>query len=128
MIIAFNATMFTDFNHSMINASNTDIYVVPVWKRHLADGFNLSKLNFTWETESFTDMELKILMTFESPISISPLETQDSLVVNFREDIRGIFYSPEIKRFLEPEYYVMKNKVKKQIPNTALTATVEGAS
>ena len=73
MVIAFNATMFTTFNHSMINASNTDIYIKPASYRHEEEGFNLSKLNLTWNVESFEDKELVIKLNFESAISISPL-------------------------------------------------------
>ena len=51
--IYFNASMDTEFNHSIINASNTDIYVEPALERDQEDEFNVSKVNLTWKVQSF---------------------------------------------------------------------------
>ena len=48
MDIVFNATMFTDFNLSIINASNTDIYIEPALARDQEANFSLSDVNLTW--------------------------------------------------------------------------------
>ena len=45
--------MFTDFNLSTINASNTDIYIEPSNSREYEEGFNLSSVNLTWEVKSY---------------------------------------------------------------------------
>jgi len=38
-----------------------------------------------------------------------------------------VFYSPEISRYLDEKYYTMKKKIRKQMPDNALTEAVESA-
>jgi len=113
MDIVFNASMLTSFNHSSINLTNTDVYIEPALSRDQEENFNVSKVNLTWAVESYENSTLTIKLNFTSPVSISPLAVQDRLVVHFREEIRGLFFSPEINRFLEPEYFTMRKKVRK---------------
>ena len=105
--------MFTEFNHSLINYTNTDIYVEPAHNRHQSDDFNITTLNFTWQVESYEEDTLAFKLDFYNPISISPLTVQDSLVIHFREDIRILFFSTELGRNLDEKYYTMKSKLKK---------------
>lgn len=46
-------TMNTSINISLINETNTYIYIRPMDGRLNDFGFNLSKLNFTWKVTSF---------------------------------------------------------------------------
>ena len=73
MEIAFNANMYTDFNLSWVNSSNTDIYIEPALNRHEEEGFKLEKINFTWTIQSYKGSTLAIKLNFTSPTSISPL-------------------------------------------------------
>jgi hypothetical protein len=67
--------MKTGFNTSLINSTNTDIYVVPALQRHLESNFNLSSINITfWNVTSYENSEMKIWMNFSDPFSISPLK------------------------------------------------------
>ena len=53
--------MNTNFNHSEINNSTVDIYIIPANKRHIDDSdFILDDLNFTWYVINFEDMKLQI--------------------------------------------------------------------
>jgi len=64
MSILFNTEMNTNFNHSFINSSNVDIYVVPAQNRHLAEEFNVSTVNLTWNVISYEENELIIQLNF----------------------------------------------------------------
>ena len=53
--------MNTYFNHSEINNSTVDMYIIPAKGRHFYDpDFILEDLNFTWFVTNFEDMELQI--------------------------------------------------------------------
>ena len=47
--------MRSDFNHSLINESNTQMYINPANNRQLDEDFDLSTLNFTWTINSFAN-------------------------------------------------------------------------
>ena len=47
-------------NVSNLNGTNLDIYIIPSNNRHHDNGFNLSKLNLTWQAESLLDNILQI--------------------------------------------------------------------
>jgi hypothetical protein len=47
--ILFSTNMITEgFNHSFINSSVVDIYVVPAKDRHKNTGFDMSSINITY--------------------------------------------------------------------------------
>lgn len=58
MEIKFNATMFTNFNFSMMTPELVDIYLDPSYG--LPDGFNLTSLNFTWNLTYYKDDVMRI--------------------------------------------------------------------
>ncbi len=64
--------MNTNFNISWINQTNTLIYVQPQDKRQSEIGFNSSKLNFSWVVDSYKNDAMKINLTFDNPLEISP--------------------------------------------------------
>jgi hypothetical protein len=64
--------MNTSLNISWINQSNTLIYVQPQDKRQMEIGFNSSKLNLDWKVDSYRNDALKINLTFDNPLEISP--------------------------------------------------------
>ena len=66
--------MLTTFNHSFLNSSLADIYVVPAESRHLDDpNFNMTKLNFTWVVDSYELDTLDIKIVWECASCLSPL-------------------------------------------------------
>jgi hypothetical protein len=64
--------MDTNLNISWINKSNTDIYVQPQDNRQSENGFNNSKLNLNWIIDSYKNDTMKINLTFQNPLEISP--------------------------------------------------------
>ena len=64
--------MDTNLNISWINKSNTDIYVQPQDNRKSENGFNNSKLNLNWIIDSYQNDTMKINLTFQNPLEISP--------------------------------------------------------
>lgn len=68
MEIRFNASMFTEFNHSWLNESFVDMYMIPT---DPDDGYNISRWNFTWNVTSYKDNVLKIQLNFTDRTAIS---------------------------------------------------------
>jgi hypothetical protein len=58
------------------------IYVVPAddWDLNTED-FKINYINLTWQATEFKGRDLDFNITFENPNYISPLQTQDTLVV-----------------------------------------------
>ena len=73
MTIKFNHEMFTDFNWTHINHTNTDIYIKPALHREFDDDFNISTVNLTWNVSYFNLETLYIQLDFNEPLEISPL-------------------------------------------------------
>ena len=55
MLIVFNATMLTNFNLTLLNHTNVDIYVVPAMNRDKDTTFNVSTVNLTWYVQNYTE-------------------------------------------------------------------------
>ena len=72
VVIKFNQKMNTSLNTSLINQTNTLIYVEPQDKRDLEIGFNLSSLDLTWFVDSYHNDVMKIKIKFSNPLEISP--------------------------------------------------------
>ena len=77
--------MNTSLNTSWINQTNTKIYVVPQDKRDLEIGFNYSNIDLNWVVDSYQNDEMRINLTFENPLEISPNILQDKLIIFFNE-------------------------------------------
>ena len=72
MVLKFNTTMITNFSDSLINSTNVDIYIKPSMGRGREDTFRNGSLNFTWDVISFQNDTLKISLSFDKPLEISP--------------------------------------------------------
>lgn len=72
------------FNLTDLNETNVGIYIQPANKRHLYEHFNLTKLNFTWESTKHETDTIFLKLLWEDRASVSPLfmRDQDSLVVD----------------------------------------------
>ena len=69
MIIRFNQTLNTNgIAKEFINNTILDMYIEPANFRHLdEDQFDMSKLNFTWNTTEFKDTDLIVQLYFNEP-------------------------------------------------------------
>ena len=56
--------MNTSFNLSVINQTNTDIYIQPQDKREHENGYNASKLNLSWNVTSYIYDTMNLNLTF----------------------------------------------------------------
>ncbi len=64
--------MNTSLNTSLINQTNTLIYVEPQDKRDKEIVFNKSSLDLTWFVDSYYNDVMKIKLEFSNPLEISP--------------------------------------------------------
>lgn len=61
VVIEFSHVMKTDFNLTMLNSTFVDMFIEPAEDRHMNDeNFNLSSLNFTWETTYYYRQTMKL--------------------------------------------------------------------
>ena len=67
--------MFTKFNNSFINSTNTKISIIPSKNRELDEDFDPSTLDFDWKVTSFIENTMMIYLNFSQPLEISPLIT-----------------------------------------------------
>jgi len=65
--------MFTDFNKSYINESNTNLSITPAMNRQLDENFDPLTLEFKWKVLSFIKDTMNIQLYFSQPLEISPL-------------------------------------------------------
>ena len=69
--------MNTNINISLINETNTAVYVQPLDGRENDNDFNSSKLNLTWEVVSFINDTMTMNLSFNYPFEISPNIQED---------------------------------------------------
>jgi len=60
-------------NTTHINSTVVDMYVQPEKDHHLTQGFDIARLNFTWNVTEYTHQRLHIKMNFTDALAISPL-------------------------------------------------------
>jgi hypothetical protein len=92
------------------------MYIVPAEERETNEGFRWESVNFTWKITEFgkfdeDSSQLVIKLTFDEPIQISPLVTQDMLMIYFNDT--SFFISETLKKPLDDEYRELHTKVKK---------------
>ena len=74
LLIRFNDTIKVDgINISELNSSNIHLKIIPANSRDKEEGFNASKLNFTWMVVELTPTYLKIKLNFLEPNWVSTL-------------------------------------------------------
>ena len=66
---------------------------------------------------------MDIKLNFSSPLSISPLLTQDTLMVKFRD--LNFFYSLEVNDFLDSRYRILSTPLKRQVEDNVYTKTAQ---
>jgi len=113
MTIKFNTPMKNEtVNTTHINSTVVDIYIEPAEERHLAPGFDLSQLNFTWNVTEYADDELRIKLNFTKALSISPMLVQDRLIFHVK-DKRDFFISSTYLDDLHDNYTTLAKSIKK---------------
>ena len=128
VVIEFNATMDDSVNLTMLNSSVLDLYIVPALSREGEEDFNLSQVNFTWVVTKFESPELELKLNFSYPLFVSPLEVQDSLVFHVKEWGRPLFYSTSSEKYLHENYWTLKRKVRKQMPDNMLSQSLQSGA
>ena len=118
------------------NVSNVDahfknlmsIYVVPADSWDLTtENFTMSQVNLTWVATEFKDDTLDFNITFGYPYYISPLLTQDTLVVWMHAN-QTIFRSSEAPySYLNENSTILRVKIPKQQPNIETVRDIDNA-
>jgi hypothetical protein len=114
-------------NVTHLNETVLDIYVEPQGNWHLEEGNSLSQLNFTWNVTKYTSERLFIKLNFSHPLSISPKQIQDTIVVHIK-DRRDFFISSTLLVDLHANYTTLKSAMKKQMPDDNITRNLLAAS
>ena len=65
--------MNTNINISLINETNTLLYIKPGGGRQDYEDYDPSTLKFTWTVISFAQKTMLIKINFDQPLAISPL-------------------------------------------------------
>ena len=99
-----------NFDHSLVKTDYFDLYILPADQREEDSTFRLESVNFTWSVTSFKLDLLELKLEFFEPVEISPLQTQDSLVIHFKEETIPIFEDLAQK--------TLAKKVKKQLSHS----------
>lgn len=68
--VRFNASMFTNFNFSILTPELLDIYLEPSYS--LPVDFNMSSINFTWNLTYYKDRVMRFKLHWNDPDAISP--------------------------------------------------------
>lgn len=111
MIVKFNESMETSFNHSHLNDSIIDIYIEPYLQT------DSSKSNLTWHVKQFKSKHLEIELNFTTPSEISPGQSQDSIVFHIKNQGMKKFYAPAIENYLHTGSRTLESKIQRQLAN-----------
>ena len=77
--------MNSSLNYSLINSTNTDIFVVPAPARLFDDTFSYDDLKLTWNVTNIFNKTMELKFYFSNPYEISPLPTPDKIQIFFRD-------------------------------------------
>ena len=99
-------------NITDLNSTHLEMYIIPARNRHQTTrGFNISKLNFTWETVLVERDYLFIQLNFTSFASISALDEWDLYYIRFLPEHLNLFYSLKFETELNPNYHSLNYSV-----------------
>jgi hypothetical protein len=83
-----NSVNMTDLNETQL-----ELYIWPYNNRQLEEGFNLSKLNFTWEVVGFEYDYVLVQLNFTDVNYISTQVVRDEFVFKVKSNYSNLFYS-----------------------------------
>ena len=81
------------------------MYLNPYGSRHLSDGFNITKLNFTWEIVHFKNRTVLVQLEFNDANYISTGDKPDLFFFRVKNNHTNLFYSDKIGAEINPDYY-----------------------
>ena len=115
VLIRFNEKMAVErANITQINSTNADLYITPVDHWHLDyESFNMSKLNFTWNTTEYANDYLKLKLYFIEPLYISPLFKYDHLEFHLKNGFNSVFVCQEKLSALHGNYTSLIKPIQK---------------
>jgi len=133
MTIFFNQEMNTNVNLTQLSSNYypyrslvatedlnlLNMYISPFdnWVSE-RNNYNLTKLNFTWEATSFVGNILEVQLDFHSPSSISPLLSQDTMIVDMSTAIKlNYFKSIDGRTITHQKHHFLKNRIRTQMKN-----------
>jgi hypothetical protein len=113
-----------------------DLYILPAEQRQYDDGFDLKSVNFTWSVTEYGDWEnpkggktskMVFKIKFDFPLQISPLKTQDQLVLHIKDKV-FFFISETLQQDLDDKYCTLLTKVTRQMEDTDFTQNFKASS
>ena len=87
-----------------MNNTQIEMYINPYNDRQLEEGFNISKLNFTWEIVSFKWEYVLVQLKFEAPNYISSEVVWDQFLFRVKNNYTNLFYSKKINAEIQQDY------------------------
>lgn len=117
------------FKISLINTTVLDVFINPAFNRHLEDGFNITKLNMTWNATKYSGKLLQLQLYFFNPPMVSSEVTPDKIVVVVRKpEYANYFMSKELVRPLHKDWWRIDSNIGKQMePSDFNKAYQDGA-
>ena len=88
------------------------MYINPYNDRHEEDGFNISKLNFTWEIVYFKWEHVLVQLKFEAPNYISSEEVWDQFFFRVKSNYTNLFYSKKIDAEIDVDYWNLYHPIR----------------
>jgi hypothetical protein len=126
LVVKFSTPMKTEYiDLGWINSTYIDLYIIPSESRDNDDGFRLNSVNFTWNVTDYKEFnkdssQMIFKLVFNEPLQISPLKTQDMLILNIK-DKQSFFISETLGKDLDDKYTILTTKVKRQMEDSAFT-------
>lgn len=118
--VLFNSTIYENYNITLLNKTNIDIYVQPFIPNGLTFEDRLKEipdsLNLTWSIIKRTDHSFTFKIIFDSPLAISAYPTQDTLVIHFGEQIFNssyMIFSPSLSMHLHEDSHTMRKSIRR---------------
>jgi hypothetical protein len=94
LTVVFSTKMKTQYiDLSWLNNTIMDLYIEPAENRDQDDGFDVKSVNFTWNVTEYGDLEdssvskMVFMILFDHPLEISPLKTQDQIVLHIKDKV-----------------------------------------
>jgi len=91
------------------------MYINPYNSRQLDNGFNISKLNFTWEIVFFRREYVLVKLKFEAPNYISTEVVWDQFFFRVKGNNSNLFYSEKIDAEIHKDYWNLTHPIRPQI-------------
>tara|TARA_B110000285_G_C14906243_1_gene505689 strand:+ start:349 stop:798 length:450 start_codon:yes stop_codon:yes gene_type:complete len=132
-----NSDIIHEEKRFLSNISNIDeyfknlmsIYVVPADNWDLTtENFSMTFVNLTWQATEFKDDTLDFNITFENPNYISPLITQDTLVVWMHPNQTFFQSSVSPYPYLNENSTILQVKIPKQQRDTPTVRKIDLAT